>query len=291
MSDVERLRRDINLPDLVASYGVKLSRDGDEWIGCCPFHVEDTPSFTVFIGKDRVSRFHCFGCGTRGDVVDFVKEIKGVDTREAIKILGGGRSDRPNVVPARVETIDHYAGIEPISPPLALLRAGKKVDLYNPKRKGDRREWGSFSPAMVHPYHLQDGRLFGYVLRHDLGGGEKETPMVMRVRLPGGRECWARYPFPKPRPLYGLPSIAGKKQVLIVEGEKCADRLRRASGRAVISWAGGTQGVKHSDWSPLAGIDAIIWPDFDVPGFSTACEIARILHGLGCSIRIAGDEA
>jgi predicted P-loop ATPase len=124
------------------------------------------------------------------------------------------------------------------------------------------------------------------VLRHDLGEGDKETPMVMAVRLPDGRECWSRFPFPKPRPLYGLDRLGDARQVIVVEGEKCRDALAGETGRVVVSWAGGTQGVKHTDWTPLRGRNVVIWPDADGPGLGTADEIAAIVVDIGCTVRV-----
>lgn len=284
-SDVERIRREISLSDTAAQFGVKLERDGEEWVACCPFHAEDTPSFTVFRGKDGVERMHCFGCGVKGDVLDFVQGIKGVDIKEAIRILGGGKSDRPNVAPVKIAARDIYADIEPGVPPRE-IEPGKSVRLYNPKRAETDREWGSFVPSLIHAYRWEDGELFGYVLRHDLKDGDKETPMVMWVRLPNGDECWSRYPFPKPRPMYGLDCLGDARQVIVVEGEKCRDALVQATGRVVVSWAGGTQGVKHTDWSPLAGRNVVIWPDADAPGISTANEIGGIAAALDCTVRV-----
>ncbi|HEY5797700.1 MAG TPA: CHC2 zinc finger domain-containing protein [Bosea sp. (in: a-proteobacteria)] len=283
-SDIDRIRSEVSLSGLAAGFGVKLDKDGHEFTGCCPFHSENTASFTIFTGKDRVERFHCFGCGEHGDALDFVRAIKGVDLKEAIKILGGGKSG-PNVTPRQVEARDIYADIVPLAPTSGLT-AGRKVTLYNPKRAGTERETGSFSPSLVHPYRHADGSPLGYVLRHDLPDGSKETPMVMWVRLPSGKECWSRFPFPKPRPLYGVETLGGSRQVIVVEGEKCRDALAYASGRVVVSWAGGTQGVKHTDWSPLAGRNVVIWPDADAPGFATADEIAAIVTGLNATVRV-----
>lgn len=285
MSEIERIRKDVSLAGQAQAFGVKLQQDGHEFVACCPFHSEDTASFTIFIGDDHVERFHCFGCGAKGDVLDFVQSIKGVDLREAKRILGGGAAG-PNVEPKQIRARNIYEGIVPIDPPAEPLRAGRRVRLYNPKRAGERTEWGSFAPTMVHPYRRADGSLIGYVLRHDLGDGGKETPMVMFVRLPDGSECWARYPFPKPRPLYGLETIGDARQVFVVEGEKCADRGRDRTSRVFVSWAGGTQGVKHTDWSLLAGRNVVIWPDHDGPGWRTAQEIASILAGLEATTRI-----
>lgn len=289
-TDIDNIRRDVSLADLAAQFGVKLERDGQEFVACCPFHAEDTPSFTIFRGKDGVERFHCFGCGggpngKGGDVLDFVQAIKGVDLREAISILGGNATSRPNVQPRKIEVRDVYEGIAPLDPPGTLIEKGKRVRLYNPKRRGSEREWGSFAPSMVFPYRNLDGSLIGYVLRHDMQGG-KETPMVMFVRLPDGTATWCRFPFPKPRPLYGLDQIGDARQVIVVEGEKCRDKLIKATGRTVVSWPGGTQGVKHCDWSPLAGRNVVIWPDADEPGLTTAHEIGGILAELGATPRI-----
>ena len=49
---------------------VALRRAGASYKGLCPFHTEKTPSFTV--NGDR-GFFHCFGCGTGGDVIKFVQ--------------------------------------------------------------------------------------------------------------------------------------------------------------------------------------------------------------------------
>lgn len=284
-SDIERLRRDILLSDTAAGFGLRMEKDGREWIACCPFHAEDTPSFTIFTGKDHVQRFHCFGCGEHGDVLDYVRSLKGVDLREAIKILGGGSTDRPNVERKHVEVRDPYAGITPVDP-AGSIEVGRKVTIYNPKRAGTELEWGTFTPSMVFPYRRADGSLMGYVLRRDLRDGGKETPMVMWVRLPDGRTVWARFPFAKPRPLYGLDTVGGARQVIVVEGEKCRDKLARATSRTVVSWAGGTQGVKHTDWSPLAKRNVVIWPDADRPGLGTADEIAAILVEFGATVRV-----
>lgn len=87
-------------------------------------------------------------------------------------------------------------------------------------------------------------------------------------------------------PLYGLETLGDAKQVIVVEGEKCRDALANETARVVLSWAGGTQGVKHTDWSPLGGRNVVIWPDADAPGLGTANEIAALLVDLGCTVRV-----
>ena len=284
MSDIERLRAEKSLSDVASDFGIALQKNGREFEACCPFHEENTPSFTIYPGKDGVQRFFCFGCNERGDVVDFVKLLKGVDTKGAIEVLGGARSVA-NVAPRRgVPVTDVYAGIELLVPQSGIA-VGRSVRLYNPKRAGDPdgRAWGDFIPTMVFPYY-REGQPLGYVLRRNIGDG-KETPMVCWVRLPDGTECWSRFPFPIPRPLYCADKLR-EGQVIVVEGEKSADAMARLTGRQAIAWAGGTYGVRHADWSPLAGRSVVIWPDADGPGVDTADAVARVLAGIGCTVKV-----
>lgn len=75
------------LSGVASKAGVKLVRAGRELKGCCPFHPDKTPSFTIY-GDDR--RAHCFGCGWSGDVLDFVQQAYAVKLPEAIGMLDGG---------------------------------------------------------------------------------------------------------------------------------------------------------------------------------------------------------
>lgn len=52
--------------------------------GLCPFHDERTPSFNV---RPSVGRYHCFGCGEGGDVIEFVMKLDGLTFVEAVEYL------------------------------------------------------------------------------------------------------------------------------------------------------------------------------------------------------------
>ena len=69
--------------DVAGSY-VQLRRRGRTYTGLCPFHSEKTPSFVVY---PETQSFYCFGCGTGGDVITFIKKINNVDYVEAVKTL------------------------------------------------------------------------------------------------------------------------------------------------------------------------------------------------------------
>jgi DNA primase len=63
---------------------VKLKRAGANYVACCPFHSEKSPSFTVSPTKQF---YHCFGCGAHGTAVGFLMEHAGLGFVEAVKDL------------------------------------------------------------------------------------------------------------------------------------------------------------------------------------------------------------
>lgn len=91
MIDIPAIRAANPLPSIAAAT-VKLQRAGNEWKGCCPFHADRSPSFTIYSGGER---FQCFGCGAQGDVLDYVARLYGLDMIGAARVLGAG--DLPKV--------------------------------------------------------------------------------------------------------------------------------------------------------------------------------------------------
>lgn len=63
---------------------VPLTQKGADWWGCCPFHHEKTPSFSVSSEKRF---YYCFGCHAKGTVLNFVMEMEKISYPEAIEFL------------------------------------------------------------------------------------------------------------------------------------------------------------------------------------------------------------
>lgn len=99
--DTDLVRDRFDIVDIVRGY-VDLKKAGKNYQGCCPFHDEKSPSFTVAQDKQF---FHCFGCGAHGDVIDFVADINRVEFIEAIKILDASLLDDHQVVNNYVKKI------------------------------------------------------------------------------------------------------------------------------------------------------------------------------------------
>src|SRR5690606_4070612 len=63
---------------------ITLIPAGGQFKAKCPFHNEKTASFSI--SPDR-GLYYCFGCGAKGDIVNFVQEFEGVDFKGALTIL------------------------------------------------------------------------------------------------------------------------------------------------------------------------------------------------------------
>lgn len=79
----DELRTRLSIVDVV-SRRVPLTKKGQNYWGCCPFHNEKTPSFSV--NEDK-GFYHCFGCGEHGDIISFTMKSENIGFVDAIKEL------------------------------------------------------------------------------------------------------------------------------------------------------------------------------------------------------------
>jgi DNA primase len=81
----EEIKRKLDIVDVIHSYVPNLKRAGRNYTTLCPFHEEDTPSFTVSPDKQM---YKCFGCNVGGDIFTFVMKLENISFPEVIKLLG-----------------------------------------------------------------------------------------------------------------------------------------------------------------------------------------------------------
>ena len=80
---IQRIMETARIEEVVGDF-VSLRRSGANYIGCCPFHNEKTPSFNVSPSRGI---FKCFGCGEAGDVVAFLRKHEHYTYVEALQWL------------------------------------------------------------------------------------------------------------------------------------------------------------------------------------------------------------
>lgn len=84
--DVDQVRERARIDEIVSAHVTLKPAGVGALVGLCPFHDERSPSFNV---RPSVGRYHCFGCGEGGDVIEFVMKLDGLSFTEAIEYLAG----------------------------------------------------------------------------------------------------------------------------------------------------------------------------------------------------------
>ncbi len=82
-SFIQQLLDRLDIIDVVEQH-IKLKKAGSNYVACCPFHNEKSPSFTVSPSKQF---YHCFGCGAHGTAINFVMEHTGLGFVDAVHEL------------------------------------------------------------------------------------------------------------------------------------------------------------------------------------------------------------
>ena len=270
--DIAALKARHPLGDAVEAAGVALRGKGRVRQGVCPFHQEVEGSFTVYSDSER---FWCFGCGSGGDVLDFVQRMEGLTLPEAIRRLDDGSAP---VAPARSHqpaTVRPSAA--PTLPPRdpALLTAAARFYAGQLRRSLVAREYLAlrgigadaalrlglgYAPGRGLRPHLQAAGFSGQRLK-DSGlflerGAERFAGMVAvpdiasdRVRWLTGRAVDAgatpRFQaLPGPKPVLGLASL-GTAPEFVVLTEGVFDWLTLAAWGYPACASLGTQGLER----------------------------------------------
>ena len=81
--NIETILSYVNIVEEISGF-VKLKKTGINYTGLCPFHSEKTPSFSV---NEAKGLYYCFGCGKGGNVITFLKEIRGDSFADVVGYL------------------------------------------------------------------------------------------------------------------------------------------------------------------------------------------------------------
>ena len=180
--DVARVRAATDFVQ-VASEHVALKRQGRRWTGLCPFHAENTASFSV---NAEEGLYYCFGCQAKGDVITFVREVEHLDFVEAVEKLAGkagiqlrydteavskDRQRRQRLIDAMEQAVEWYHQRLLTSPDAAKARGylrsrGYDGDIVRQFRIGwSPDEWDALSRALALPDAVLTDTGLGFVNR------------------------------------------------------------------------------------------------------------------------------
>lgn len=199
-------------------------------------------SLCVELSGAKIGMWHDFATGDGGDILSLWGAVHGLDPRYRF----------PDIVSAVHEWLGTAAR------PIPKSKADEDEDLGPHSAKWD--------------YLSAQGDLIACVYRYDTPSGKEFRPWDVKAR-----KCRA----PEPRPLYNQPGIASANNVVLVEGEKCADAMIALDICATTAMNGANAPVDKTDWSPLYGKHVIIWPDHDEAGKHYADAVVGKLRTLG----------
>lgn len=282
MADLDAIRRDNPLPDVAAKL-VALRPAGQEWTACCPFHPDRSPSFTIFDGGRR---FHCFGCGASGDVLDFVQRAYAVSLPEAARMLGAGDvptvamprtapAEQPNRTP---EALAIWKRAEPAAGTLAepYLRWRGIAPPYPPALRFLRLPCGNLGPLPCLVAAVQDvaGEVIGIQriwLAHDgMGKADVPKPKLSLGAIKGGA--------------IRLGDLDGTGSLIVCEGPEDGLSLVEMLGGPV--WvSAGTTFLTAMRFPPVVR-QIVIGADNDPAGREAADKAARAFAERGLAVRI-----
>ncbi len=202
-------------------------------------------SLEVVLDGDKAGLWTDRATGDGGDVFALIAAHFGINAH----------ADFPRVLDAAIELLGRA--------PAAPARKGKSVPPVD-----------DLGPATAKWDYLDaTGKLIAVVYRYDPPGRKKEfRPWDARRR---------KMAPPDPRPLYNQPGMASAAQVVLVEGEKCAQALIDAGITATTAMHGANAPVDKTDWSPLSSKTVLIWPDRDKPGWEYAAQAAQAVLAAG----------
>lgn len=282
-----------NIVDTISRF-IQLNKNGADYSACCPFHNEQTPSFTVSESKQF---YHCFGCGAHGDAIDFVMQYEGRSFPDAVERIIGNLPSADNA--QSTQSTKTYKPKPAVWQPLSKAKSPAQESEFNHYRHG--------KPTNIWEYRTIDNELIGYVCRFPIikpdGSTGKETlPLAWCVNNETGAMEWRWHSFAVPRPLYGLQKLATKRKIIIFEGEKTADAGQLIFKKQnCLAWPGGGNAVNNADFTTIAGEDVTLWPDFDwqinkktgemlpeheQPGIKAMRAVYEQIKGIAKSVRI-----
>jgi DNA primase len=217
----EELRTRLTLSDIIGRK-VRLTRAGREFKGCCPFHNEKTPSFTV---NDDKQFYHCFGCGAHGDVIGFVMQHDNLTFIEAVEALASEAGLQvPQQSPEEVKKAQKAKSLFTLMEEAtrwmeAQLRAPENREAYRYiTERGNSEE-------ALNAFRIGYAPLDGQAIRKAMQAkGYDDKDMIEAGLLRRGKDGREPYAFFRERIMFPVPDRRGR--IIAFGGRVLPDHLR-----------------------------------------------------------------
>lgn len=288
----DEIKASVSLVEEFEKDGHELKREGNRFVLCCPFHEEKTPSCKVSLDTDR---YHCFGCGADGTVIDYHAHKLGITPAEAIKDLASrltrgergahqmGKPSGPRSIwqPYRMNEAEL---VRCVAMAEALLNDDRAI-----KGIAKTRGWSAETIrhlALDPCLGIEGGKL---VSIYPTGAKKRLKPLTpSAAEHKGAPFTWL---FGKPDALWRADRILRcTERVHVTEGETAAISLIDAgidNGETEIAVGSPGASSWRKEWATLfRGKHVTIWPDADDAGQKHAAAIISSVSSSARSIEI-----
>ena len=198
---IDRLVSESDIVTVLGNY-VKLTKRSNNYVSCCPFHEEKTPSFTV---SPQKSIYHCFGCGAGGNVLTFLQEHEGLTFVEAVEKLAEiNNVDVPRNKNANSESFENIFSINEIVTKSYYNCLKEREDTKQSKYLLDR----GFSQQIIKSFYIGFAEGRQEKLISHLKSKFTEDDLVKSGAFMKGQQ--GLYPFFRNRITFPIKNLKGK---------------------------------------------------------------------------------
>lgn len=309
---LDALKASVNILDVIAPF-VELRKSGANYVACCPFHDEKTPSFVV---SPQKGFYHCYGCGVGGDSIKFLMEyekLSFVESAEKVAALSNftleyekGATKKPDSTLLSDITRFYQKNLLAHKPSLDYLisrgvaessieqfclgycgASFETLKFINAKGlnkqealelgvigKDGEREYARFSNRIMFPIHASNGKIVGF------GGRTLNSDNTAKyINSPQSKI------FNKSRLLYGYyiakDKIFKQKKIIVCEGYLDVIMLHQAGFDYAVATLGTALTKEHLPLLNKGEPKIILSYDGDKAGINAAFKAAKMLAAYG----------
>ena len=278
--DFKAIKKAARFETVLEHYGIEVTRRGDELTASCPFHEDAKPSFKVNTAKGV---FNCFGCGAKGNVLEFVQRKEGgLTIRQAAQLVaelsgletGRGEKKAAPKPEAKEPPAEEPKENKPLTISLQLDQehgylTGRGLVPETVATFGiGYSKRGMMRGRIAIPIHNEAGELVAYAGRW---AGEGEPPEKEgKYKLPPK--------FRKSLVLYNLHRVARDAKIaIVVEGYFSVFWLSQCGFSNVVSIMGTTMSERQRELLSERVKGVMLFLDGDEPGRAAADTLASFL--------------
>lgn len=308
---IETLKQTIDILDVIGSV-VELKKSGSNYVACCPFHDEKTPSFVVSPAKGF---YHCYGCGVGGDSIKFLMEYEKLSFVESVEKIAAimnftleyekSYEKKPDFTLLDEITrfyqknlLDHKPSLDYLSSRCVANSSIEKFALgycgasfetikflnakmlnktqaleYGVIGKDSTRDYARFSDRIIFPIHSPSGKIVGF------GGRTMSGANAKYINSPQSKI------FNKSKLLYGYyiakEKIYKQKKIIVCEGYLDVIMLHQAGFDYAVATLGTALTKDHLPLLAKGEPKVILSYDGDKAGINAAFKAAKILAASG----------